>query len=173
MRKTPGRLFVLDVTFVALLAQMTLVAAQSTMRDPEPWGGSVLFRFSAKPASILPALDAAEEWGKKMRIVVTDDAVAALGRSMNSSYAGTPDPFGLLSMFPVVHIIVVPAKPRNYAIWINGARYPSTEESRYAIPRGSKFDLRIEDGNALGCKWSKVVMDDETVTCKLESTKTE
>jgi hypothetical protein len=72
----------------------------------------------------------------------------------------------LLERFPILHVVVQPVPPRDYVIVINGERQVATEESKYAVERGRRTNVRVTRVGRPPCIWGpKLVEDDEEIQC--------
>jgi hypothetical protein len=73
-----------------------------------------------------------------------------------------------LERFPNIHLVVVPAPPRDYIVEINDEPYPATESGLYGVAPGA-VKVRVVRGTMPPCSWAGTVArgPDQEVSCNL------
>jgi hypothetical protein len=102
--------------------------------------------------------------GRQSGLVLTNEAVVTLRSSVDAGDLKLIA--AMIGKLPVIHLVVSPVPPRDYAVTINGTRYQATEESKYGVQPGP-VELKVERDARTPCVHKIVVRQDQTVRCDM------
>ncbi|WP_441259988.1 hypothetical protein AB7008_30215 [Bradyrhizobium sp. 521_C7_N1_3] len=114
----------------------------------------------------------AQRWEKQRGVVVTEDFLYNWYRFKQGNTLGTPwgiaDFVAALQEMPVIHIVVIPAPPRDYEVRINGKSYLATERSEYGVnPIFSLVEVEVTRKDKPPCRWKGIPERKQKISCNL------